>query len=337
MNRLCLLGMIVIFSLSCRDHHTYIPARFPETPVNMDTFNTEYDDYNSALPIIAENVPFCFSTNRFSLGGQYDLAYYVLNIWYDWETGKFYLGPDKAYLWANYETLSVLASAMPVINTSFNEFGPYIISWDNFTGAWQDNNRFLFFYASDSAGNLDIKFTQNIDRADRFVTPVSAKVFNSAADDAYPTYCFKSDELFFCSNREGTFHIYKIAVQNRSDILNLLLGNTAAEIVKDTTLSSEYNDKFPFTTYDVMVFASDRPGGFGGYDLYYSVRHDSAWSAPENMGPAVNTEYDECRPVLVSPGAFLNDMVVFSSNRPGGKGGFDLYYVGVPRHGSVFR
>jgi hypothetical protein len=28
---------------------------------------------------------------------------------------------------------------------------------------------------------------------------------------------------------------------------------------------------------------------------------------------------------------FINDLMIFSSNRPGGKGGFDLYYAGIPR------
>jgi hypothetical protein len=51
------------------------------------------------------------------------------------------------------------------------------------------------------------------------------------------------------------------------------------------------------------------------------------------MGEDINTEYDEYRPVVVSTKeeGFLNDLMVYSSDRPGGKGGFDLYYVGIPR------
>ena len=81
-----------------------------------------------------------------------------------------------------------------------------------------------------------------------------------------------------------------------------------------------------------MVFTADREGGFGGVDLWYSVYNGQTWSAPVNMGNLINTEYDEYRPILVQSGeSYVNDLMVFSSNRPGGKGGFDLYYVGVPK------
>ena len=44
-----------------------------------------------------------------------------------------------------------------------------------------------------------------------------------------------------------------------------------------------------------------------------------------------NTEYDEFRPIVRPQWGFSNDFMLFSSNRPGGKGGFDLYYVGVDK------
>jgi len=82
----------------------------------------------------------------------------------------------------------------------------------------------------------------------------------------------------------------------------------------------------------MIVFTSDREGGFGGFDLWYSVYNGQEWSAPVNLGEDINTEYDEYRPVVVAAGeGFINDLMIFSSNRPGGKGGFDLYYAGIPR------
>lgn len=87
-----------------------------------------------------------------------------------------------------------------------------------------------------------------------------------------------------------------------------------------------------FNHTEVMVFASDHEGGFGGFDLWYSVYNGQNWLTPVNMGGDINTEYDEYRLVVVSTEGqgFLNDLMIFSSNRPGGKGGFDLYYAGIP-------
>ena len=51
-----------------------------------------------------------------------------------------------------------------------------------------------------------------------------------------------------------------------------------------------------------LVFTSLRPGGRGAGDLYVSHARDGAWSAPENLGPAVNTKFDEFHPTLARDG-----------------------------------
>jgi hypothetical protein len=79
------------------------------------------------------------------------------------------------------------------------------------------------------------------------------------------------------------------------------------------------------------VFSSNRPGGFGGFDIYYSFFRDGEWSTPVNLGAGINKAFDEYRPIVKEMGpAFRNDQLIFSSDRPSGKGGFDLYYTGLP-------
>jgi hypothetical protein len=78
-----------------------------------------------------------------------------------------------------------------------------------------------------------------------------------------------------------------------------------------------------------MLFTSNRPGGMGGYDLYYSVFNIGKWSSPINMGPGINTASDEFRPLLGYHPDFKNLFMVFSSNKPGGTGGFDLYFTSM--------
>jgi len=69
-----------------------------------------------------------------------------------------------------------------------------------------------------------------------------------------------------------------------------------------------------------IYFASDMPGGQGGMDIYYSDFKDGKWTTPMNAGTKVNTSYDEVFPFIHNSG-----IMYFSSNKPGGDGGFDLY------------
>lgn len=68
-----------------------------------------------------------------------------------------------------------------------------------------------------------------------------------------------------------------------------------------------------------MYFASDRPDGFGGFDLYVSYRMGNTWSTPENLGPNVNTPGDEVSPF------FDGNYLFFSSNWHPGLGGYDIF------------
>ncbi|WP_409770907.1 OmpA family protein [Thermaurantimonas sp.] len=75
---------------------------------------------------------------------------------------------------------------------------------------------------------------------------------------------------------------------------------------------------------DWLYFASNRKGGQGGLDLYRCYRlPDGRWSAPENLGPTVNTSKDEKSPYIHSDGVTL----YFSSNGHGGIGGHDIFYT----------
>ncbi len=69
-----------------------------------------------------------------------------------------------------------------------------------------------------------------------------------------------------------------------------------------------------------LFYAADIPGGFGGYDLYYSVLQDGDWSEPINLGPNINTALDEHFPVLGADG-----ILYFASKGLPGLGGYDMF------------
>lgn len=71
-----------------------------------------------------------------------------------------------------------------------------------------------------------------------------------------------------------------------------------------------------------IYFTSDRPGGFGGRDIYRIRRlPNGEWSLPLNLGPTVNTPYDEDAPFMHSDGTTL----FFSSNGHNTIGGYDIF------------
>jgi hypothetical protein len=72
-----------------------------------------------------------------------------------------------------------------------------------------------------------------------------------------------------------------------------------------------------------LYFVSNRPGGFGGTDIYKINLLDSAgkWGKPINLGPNVNTEYDEDAPFIHTDNATL----FFSSKGHNTMGGFDIF------------
>lgn len=86
--------------------------------------------------------------------------------------------------------------------------------------------------------------------------------------------------------------------------------------------SDDYSCMHPSISDDGqrMYFVSDMPGGFGGWDIYYSDFADGAWTQPVNCGSSVNTRYDELFPYIHHSG-----MLYFSSNGHAGMGGLDIF------------
>lgn len=90
-------------------------------------------------------------------------------------------------------------------------------------------------------------------------------------------------------------------------------------------VNSTSGDFFPAISKNglSLYFTSPRPGGFGGWDIYVSQRAsvDELWGAPQNLGPTINTSFNEGAPSLSVDGHYM----FFASTRPGGFGANDIY------------
>lgn len=91
-----------------------------------------------------------------------------------------------------------------------------------------------------------------------------------------------------------------------------------------------YNMEHPAFSADGqrLVFASDKPGGEGGVDLYECTRTENGWSTPRNLGPSVNSEGNDAFPFIAH-----NGRLYFASDRVGGLGKLDIYTAEVSGKG----
>ena len=127
--------------------------------------------------------------------------------------------------------------------------------------------------------------------------------------DTWPSLS-RDKALYFFSRRPGGmggFDIYRSVPDNGEykEVQNL--GNA---------INTSYIEEDPYIAPDgsYLLFDSDRPGGYGGLDLYIAWRKkDGTWSTPVNLGERVNSKHAENRAYMSHDGKYL----FFTSNRSG--------------------
>ena len=294
---------------------------FPDSVINFESVNSSYDDYNSAgPPTISYRMMLMFSTNRYSEGRQFDLVDYEVLLQFNQTDGIF--GLYSAQGMYPFFYLTELA------RSDKDEFGPSIVQITNM--------EFLTLFSSNRTGDMEIYTNYWTEDILSGVVPTDAYPFrlegvNSDGYDAYPTINAEFSEMLFCSDRDGNLDLYRVTPPGAAKMTSWIkLADTTYLAEPVEHLNSDLEDACPYINGNLLVFASKRAGGYGGYDLYYATRDDQEWSDPINFGPKINTASNEFRPIVVYAQLFENDLMVFSSDRPGGKGGYDLYYTGIP-------
>jgi hypothetical protein len=292
---------------------------FPDTVINLQGLNSAFDDYNSTLFQLTGYVPIIFSSNRKSSGGQFDLEQGLINFTFDQTNGNFILTAGIS----NDPFLDKLITAAV---TPLDDLGPYrLFSTD-------DGLEYFLVSSENGDGNLDLKYFKNLPYYSATVPdvegPYPVKLLNTTFDDAYLSFDLNLDSAYFMSNIDGNFDIYVKARPSGKNIDSWFDSDYSASAKVDS-INSSADDKCPILFNKFMVFTSNRPGGSGLYDLYYSVFRNGNWSRPVNFGPRINTSSNEFRPLIGYHPDFKNVFMIFSSDRPGGSGGYDLYFTGI--------
>jgi hypothetical protein len=159
--------------------------------------------------------------------------------------------------------------------------------------------------------------------------------------DYAPELATASDRNGLCFNKQGTrMYIGKSRIENARKpnetgygiFESVMQNNRWSDPIEIAALADSKspisNSSHPALSIDGrrLYFASNRQGGLGGYDIWYSDNKGGQWQAPVNMGAPINTENDEAYPVANPDGRLY-----FSSNnsiRTGVKNGkLDIFYT----------
>ncbi len=168
-------------------------------------------------------------------------------------------------------------------------------------------------------GNLqeDFYFVQKDDGKWGGRTPAGAPL-NTPDNEGANTLTADGKTLFFtaCNRRDG---------MGQCDIYTSRLKDGKWDVPRNlgAPVNSRYSEKHPTISADgrMLLFATNRPGGKGSYDLWVSVRSGNSWSQPVNLGDSVNTAGMEQSPFLHPDGRSL----YFSSDGWPGMGQGDLF------------
>ena len=130
------------------------------------------------------------------------------------------------------------------------------------------------------------------------------------------TIYFASDRL----NGQGGLDIYKTSLQAN--------GTWSSPVNLGPEVNTKSNEDAPFIHPDqkTLFFTSDGHNTMGGRDIFVTRMVGNKWTNPENMGYPVNTTSNDNYFTLIADGT----RGYFSSDRKGGMGGEDIYYIDMP-------
>ncbi len=177
------------------------------------------------------------------------------------------------------------------LNTEADELDPQV----------SPDGTVLFFCSNRAGGEGEYDLWVSRREGEAWTAPVNlGPGINSRQDDYGPGLTPDGATLYFASNRPasgrtgpGDFDLYQVSVRDAEPV-----------VVALSNINTEFDDTAPSVSPagDFVYFASDRPGGEGGFDLYRSRRIAGDHTAAVNLGDDVNTPANELDPAVTLEG-----------------------------------
>ncbi|MFI5151218.1 MAG: hypothetical protein ACHQRM_15915 [Bacteroidia bacterium] len=217
-----------------------------------------------------------------------------------------------------------LVNTGSVVNTSADEYAPVISS---------DESTLIFTYKGERSkgGLMDENFNPDPSGdyyEDIFISQRVGKDWLTPESISDNINTKGHDASIALSSDGQTLFIFKSTEKDKGDIyMSVLKGDQWSEPAKlgpNINSNASWEGSCSITSDgQLLYFASDRKGGYGGRDIYVSKKQpDGEWGPAQNLGPAVNTEYDDDAPFIHPDGIDL----FFSSKGHNSMGGYDIMY-----------
>ncbi len=200
----------------------------------------------------------------------------------------------------------------PSINTSEQEYSP----------AFAIDEKTIYITRrigdlSDTRPNEDIYYSKKIDGNWQKIQSIGPPV-NTIENEGAFSVSSDGNYIFFtsCSRSGG---------KGQCDLwITIQKNNTWSEPLNlQSPINTKYWESQPSISSDgkTLFFTSDRPGGYGGTDIWMAIFGENGWSEPVNLGPNINTSKDEQFPFIHAD----NQTLYFSSEGHPGMGKSDLF------------
>ncbi len=160
-----------------------------------------------------------------------------------------------------------------------------------------------------------------------------AKELSTPYNEGPVTFDRTAETMFFSRNitKKGLQKRDKKGINRMSIYTSKLTGGAWSkpeELPFNTT--GQWDDVHPCLSIDgdKLYFASNRPGGFGGMDLYVSIKNGETWGEPINLGATINTAKNEVFPFI-----HADNTLYFGSTGHKGLGGIDIFFAQTEENG----
>lgn len=265
---------------------------------NIQELNTVYGEFAPA----PWNEKLVFTSSRFS--GDSSVIYTVTGEGFEdlYET-KF---NEQANVWQ-------APKKMEGINTNFNDGSfaydkrrniAYVMQCNGRTGIQKNCN---IYTSSFSAGSNTWSF------------PEKFQHFSTDYSSGHPTLTPDGNTMYFASNNPLGKGGTDIWVTNLDTVSN----KWSKPALVGGAVNTLYDEMFPnYVAGKGLYYSSNGLLGFGGFDIYFAAQTDAGFAAPVNVGEPFNSSADDFSYTSLS-----DISAVISSNRIGGVGGDDLYYL----------